>query len=59
MKNILCDTCGKVIGLIEEDSLVCSCDQFEGIEKYCNICKSKQIHHYFRDVNQLLPFDER
>ena len=54
MKSILCDSCKKVVGLIEEDALVCSDDQYYGIDIYCKECKKKRIHTYFYDVNQLL-----
>ena len=54
MKDILCDDCKKVIGLIEEDALVTAGDQFEGIEKYCFVCKKRHISDYFHDSNDLI-----
>ena len=40
--------------MIEEDALVCSDDQFYGIDIYCKDCKAKMINTYFHDGNQLL-----
>ena len=54
MINIYCDTCKTVVGIIENDALVCSSDQFYGIEIYCNECKKKRIGIYFYDENQLV-----
>jgi len=54
MENVHCDDCKKLIGIIEKDAMVCSGDQFEGIEKYCSQCKSRHISDYFHDCNDLL-----
>ena len=54
MKNILCQTCKNIVGIIDENALVSSFDQFVGIEIYCKNCKKQRIGPYFKDENQLL-----
>ena len=56
MKDILCDDCKKVIGLIEEDALIIDSEFGNiGIEKYCKDCKKKQYDYKDgRDINMLL-----
>ena len=56
MKNILCDECKRVIGLIEEDALVIDGEFGNiGIEKLCKDCKKKSYEYEIgRDSNMLL-----
>ena len=56
MKNILCDKCKKVIGLIEEDALVIDGEFGNiGIMKRCENCK-KETYEYKNnlDINELI-----
>ena len=57
MKPILCRDCKKKIGTIEENAMVCSGDQYMGIDIYCKDCKSKHIGKYYRDENQLIDWE--
>ena len=55
IKDIICQDCGKKIGTIEEESMVCSSgDQYMGIDTICKDCKSKHICKYYIDDNQLI-----
>jgi len=58
MINIYCDSCKMIVGIIEKDALVCSSDQYYGIEIFCNKCKKERINNYYYDINQLVSVME-
>ena len=58
MKNILCDECKRVVGMIEDETFVDCEDRFYGVEILCKECKDKKPVDYweykFKDVNVLM-----
>lgn len=49
MKNILCDDCKQIIGMIEENTYVDCDDNFYGVEILCKKCKDKKPSDYWRE----------
>ena len=58
MMDILCRDCKRIIGEVEEDAMICSTDQYMGIDIFCRDCKAKHIGKYYRDENQLEELEE-
>ena len=52
MKNVLCEKCGKVVGLIEDDALVMDGEFGNiGIMIYCKDCK-KETYEYKNNLDR-------
>ena len=52
MKNILCEKCKKIIGLIEEDALVMDGEFGNiGMMVYCSVCK-KETYEYKNNLDR-------
>ena len=60
-KDIICDECKRVVGLIEEETYIECDDRFYGVEILCKECKNKKpdCHWEYRSSDENILFDNQ